>query len=264
MDESKTINGDAANWNGRTRAIGSERALVLDVLHLSRQVPAFPVECWFEMGAVAEARSAACRRISWIALFAKAYALACVDVPELRRSYLSFPWPRFFQSRYTVISVAMDRVVDEQHRLLWGRLRWPEERSLTEIQEELDEYVHGDVHQMFRQQLICGRVPRILRLMGWWWRTNIRPSQRARRLGTGSISVLASQGVLNRRHPCLLTSSLSYGPLQTDGRMWVTLQCDHRVIDGYAAATAINSMHDYLRGQVLLELRKLAGVRDAA
>ena len=81
--------------------------------------------------------------------------------------------------------------------------------------------------------------------------------QRARRVGTGSISVLAGLGVYNRLHPNILTSSLSYGPLQEDGRMWVTLQCDHRVMDGALAASALNRMHEVLTDRVLQELQQL-------
>jgi pyruvate/2-oxoglutarate dehydrogenase complex dihydrolipoamide acyltransferase (E2) component len=264
MDEMKTNASAAEHFNGRTAALGSDRAIVMDVVRLARQIPAFPVERWFDVAEVAEARSAASTRISWVALFAKAYALACKDVPQLRRFYISFPWPRFFQSRYCVISVAINRTYQGSDRLFFGRLRWPEDKSLVEIQRELDGYVKGEVDEMFRQQLLSSRVPRWIRSFGWWWRTNVRPSQRARRLGTGSISVLAGQGVFNRQHPCLLTSSLSYGPLQEDGRLWVTLQCDHRLVDGFQAAQAINLMSDYLGGQILSELRELRNSSAAA
>lgn len=248
---------NVAGMDGKIKSIGSDRALVLDLVRLAQKVPSFPVERWFEMGEVAEAREAVPRRISWVTLFAKAYALACRDTPELRRAYISFPWPRYFQSRYCVISVAVNRQLGDQERLFFGRLRWPEDKSLPEIQQELDGYVHGDVRKMFRHQLRCSRVPRLLRRLGWWWRTNFVPSQRARRIGTGGMSVLASQGVRNGLHPCMLTSSISYDALQ-DGRMWVTLQCDHRIVDGAVAARAINAMHDYMRTDILAELQSLS------
>jgi pyruvate/2-oxoglutarate dehydrogenase complex dihydrolipoamide acyltransferase (E2) component len=76
-------------------------------------------------------------------------------------------------------------------------------------------------------------------------------------LGTGSISVLAAQGVYNRLHPCILTSTVAYGPMQADGRMWVTLQCDHRVVDGVAAAEALNLFETVLKNDLLAELELL-------
>lgn len=241
----------------KTATIGSERSLILDVIRLSRDVPSFPVERWFDVAEVAEARDASPLRVSWVTLFAKAYSLACRDVAEMRRFYISFPWPRFFQSSKCVVSVAINRVVDDRNRLFFGRLRWPERKTLLQIQDELDGYIDGDITEVFRKQLLNSYIPRPLRRVGWWCRNNLQPGQRARRTGTGSISVLSGVGVMNRLHPCMLPSSLSYGPLENDGRMWVTLQCDHRVIDGTAAARAINLMHDYLRGEVLSELKDL-------
>jgi hypothetical protein len=250
--------------DGNTASIGPQRAFVLDVVRLASKVPVFPVERWFEMSSLAEARRCAEQRISWIAIFSRAYALAAADVPELRRAYLGFPWPRFHQSPYSVISVAVNRNIDGRDRLFFGRLRWPESKSLLEIQDELDGYTHGEVKQVFREQVLAARAPSMIRRIGWWWRLQARPSQRARRVGTGSISVLASQGVYNRQHPCVLSSSLSYGPMTDEGRMWVTLLCDHRIIDGMAAASAINAMHAHLQGVILDELVGLKRSAQAA
>lgn len=243
--------------DGKTSRIGSERTVVLDVLDQAREVPSFPVERWFELDSVVSARAAASVRISWVTLFAKAYALACMEVPELRRQYISFPRAGFYQSRYTVINVAINRMVNGQERLFFGRLKFPEEKKLPSIQSELDTYVHGDVRQVFRQQLLSSRLPRWIRQLGWWWRKNIIPAQRARRFGTASISTLAGHGVLNRLHPCILASSLSYGPLDNSNRMWVTLQCDHRLVDGVPAARALNRLHDILQDDIVRELTDL-------
>jgi hypothetical protein len=249
--------------DGKTWRIGSERALVLDVVRLASKVPSFPVERWFELAELSAARAASKTRISWISLFARAYGLAGRDVPQLRQSYIGWPVPRVYQSPYSIISVSVNRQTDKGERLLFGRLRFPEQRSLVEIQNELDGYIYGDLNQVFKQQMFTSTVPSWIRRFGWWWRLQWAVKHRARRVGTGSISVLASFGVNNRLHPCILTSSLAYGPQEPDGRMWVTLQCDHRVIDGAAAARAINAMHDYLRGQVLQELLNLPSPADA-
>ncbi len=247
--------------DGKTRGVGRERAIVLDVVRLARQIPSFPVERWFELQELADARSTAPQRFSWITLFAKAYGLASRDFPELRQTFVGWPIARVYQSPYCVISLAVNRQTENGDRLFFGRLRFPDQRSLAEIQLELDECVSGDVRQVFRQQLQSSALPAWIRRIGWWWRLKIDLKQKARRVGTGSMSVLASFGVHNRLHPCMLTSSLSYGPLESDGRMWVTLQCDHRVLDGVVAAKALNAMHDYLRKQILQEVRSPSGSR---
>lgn len=251
--------GHSDTMDGKIWRIGGQRALVLDVVSLAKKVPSFPVERWFDLGELAAERSASATRISWITLFARAYGLAGRDVPQLRQCYINWPVPRVYQSPYSVISVAVNRQTEQGERLLFGRLRFPEQRSLVEIQAELDDYTQGDINKAFKQQMFTSMIPTWIRRIGWWWRLQWSVTQRARRIGTGSISVLASLGVSNRLHPCILTSSLSYGPQEPDGRMWVTLQCDHRVIDGVVAARALNAMHEYLRGDVLQELRELAG-----
>ena len=34
---------------------------------------------------------------SWTSIFAKGYGLVARDFPELRRSFMSFPWPKFYE-----------------------------------------------------------------------------------------------------------------------------------------------------------------------
>lgn len=243
--------------DGRTFRLTSSRSLVVDVAHIAQKVPAFPVERWFDMGAVAHARAQASPRVSWVTLFVKAYGLVSRQIPQLRTHYLKYPIPHFYQSPGSVVSVSINRFHEGSDRLFWGRFFQPENLRLRDLQAELDLYCQGDIREIFKRQLLASKMPTLLRRLGWWWRMNFQPHKRARRLGTGSISVLAGQGVYNRLHPCILSSTLAYGPLQPDGRMWVTLQCDHRVIDGVAAAEALNQFEAVLRGQLLSELELL-------
>lgn len=255
--------------DGQRRPLGHEREVVLDVLDQASKVPSFPVERWFEVSPIAAARRAVndhptAKRISWVTLFSRAYGLASRDVPELRRMFVSFPTRGTFQSPTSVISIAINRVVErsgptgvtKQDVLFFGRFRSPEERSLESLQDELERYQTAPIGEVFRLQLHCMMIPFSLRRIGWWCRNNFQLVKRAKRTGTGSISTLAGQGVLNRLHPCMLTSSLSYGPIE-DGRMWVTLQCDHRIMDGLTAARALNAIDTHLNGAVLEELRSL-------
>ena len=72
------------------------------------------------------------------------------------------------------------------------------------------------------------------------------------------MSTLAGQGVLNRGHQTFLTSSLTYGPLDEQGRVVVTLLCDHRVVDGIVAAQALAGLETALKGPIADEMRALA------
>lgn len=243
--------------DGRIFRVNQSRALVLDIARLARNVPSFPVERWFELAEVAEARSHTSIRISWVTLFLKAFGIASQKSPLLRTHYSSFPFPYFYETPSCTISLSINRQHGGGDHLFWGRFPQPESKSLVELQNQLDRYCNDPVEQIFKRQLFSSRFPTLLRRLAWWWRLDCQPRHRGRRLGTGSISVLAGQGVYNRQHPSILTSSLSYGPMEPDGRVWVTLQCDHRVMDGVAAAEAINRINLSMNSEILSELRTL-------
>jgi hypothetical protein len=80
-------------------------------------------------------------------------------------------------------------------------------------------------------------------------------------MGTFSVSTLASHAAYNRLHPSPLTTSLAYGPLESDGRALVTLLADHRLLDGVPVARALERLEQVLLGEMVNELRQLT---DAA
>ncbi|MCA9192018.1 MAG: hypothetical protein KDB03_09655 [Planctomycetales bacterium] len=238
--------------------IGPERTIVLDIIRLARTVPSFPVERWFDVAEVALARQRCQTRISWLAVFLRAYGLASREHAFLRQCYVRRLCPSIYQSDACVISVAVNRIVNGREQLFFARIRNPDEKTVAQLQQEIDRCQTAPVELVFRQQLTAARLPSWIRRFSWWWRRNLELKKRARRMGTGSMSVLAGNGTHNRLHPCMLTSSLSYGPMEADGRMWVTLQCDHRVLDGMAASRALLSIEEALQNTVLRELRGIS------
>lgn len=249
---------------GRRRLLGRSRALVLDLLRLSQRVPTFPVEREMDLADLAALRAGGVPRISWVALFSKALALVARDVPPLRRSYLSWPWPHLYDHEQSVAMVAVNREHDGEDRLFWLRLLSPETTPLLQLHKQLERAQTGDITQIYRQQLQFSAVPALLRRLIWWGRMNLWPARRARWLGTFGLSVLASKGCYNRCPPHFLTSCLTYGPLNERGRMPVTLVCDHRVLDGVTAAKGLALLEATLRGQIAAELRGLSGMRAVA
>jgi len=208
------------------------------------------------------ARSQLKRRISWTAIFCRAYGLASREHNQLRLMYLAWPLPRVYQSPQCVISIAVNRQLENGERLFFGRISAPDSRSLGDIQCDLDRFQQDEPSRVFRSQWRAAKLPTLVRRLAWWWRMDVDHRNRARRVGTGSISALAGQGVTNRLHPCMMTSSLSFGPIDASGACLVTLQCDHRVIDGAAAARALNGICQALSGQVLRELQEMPKVEE--
>jgi hypothetical protein len=248
----------------RFRRVSCNRALVLDLVALAAREAHFPVESTFELGDVAASRQQAARRISWTVLFMKAYAMVAATCPTLRQAFCRWPWPRLCESAENVAMVAINREHRGEDRLCWGRFISPEHRSLGELQDELDAYQHEPVDKIFRRQVRLSKFPGPLRRLALWLNLNFARKRRARRLGTFSMSSLAGQQALNRFHPTLLATSLTFGPLDERGRALVTLVCDHRVLDGALAARALCALEAQLRDAIADELRALQSPRAAA
>jgi hypothetical protein len=255
---------NSTTTGARFRRISCNRALVLDLVALAARETHFPVERTLDLAEVAALRRQAARRISWTVLFMKAYAAVAANCPQLRQAYCRWPWPRLCESAENVAMVTVNREYGGEDRLCWGRFMSPERHSLSELQDELDAYQHQPVEQIFRRQVRLSKFPGPLRRLALWLNLNFARGRRARRLGTFSMSSLAGQQAVNRFHPTLLATSLTFGPLDERGRALVTLVCDHRVLDGALAARALASLHDILRGEIADELRLLQAPRAAA
>ena len=250
--------------SGRHGWLSANRSLVLDGCYFARAIPFFPVERGCDLGEVARLRKAAERRISWTAIFMKAYALVAAETPVLRRCYLRWPWPHCFQHDHNVGMLAMNREFEGSERLCWGRFISPESQSLAEIQASLDDYQSQPVEQIFKRQVFLSRLPLPVRRLIWWLNLNVFVSKRAKRVGTFSVSSLAGQGAINRFHFTVLSTSLTYSPVDEDGRCLITLICDHRIIDGAIAAAALINLEQKLNGVLAEELRSLGANRAAA
>lgn len=255
--------------------IPRSRTIVLDVVRWARRVPSFPVEQVWEAQTLSALRTEfnsqspasnhadprfSAHRISWAALFLRAYGLACRDFPPLRQTFHRFPWGRVFQSDHVGIAICVNRNIEGQDRLYFGRLEAVDSLSIREIQDRLNYYQYHDPQTAFRQQHLAAGLPRPLRDLMWWWRIEVNCRRTAQRVGTASLSTLAGQGFYNRNHPCLMTSSLSYSPLDSRGRTTVTLQCDHRVMDGFQAGQALTCLRHHFLDTVLGELQSQLGV----
>jgi hypothetical protein len=230
------------------------RALVGDVARLARGIPLFPVERALRLDAVAAARATHRPRVGWAAIFTKAYALVARELPPLRTWLAGGLAPRLVTAAESVATLAVNRVVDGEERLYWGRLHAPETLPLVAIQRYIDDCRDRPIAEVFSRQLELERTPGFLRRAVLRWNMRSANAKRATRLGTFSLSTLAGFDAVNRFHPTICTTSLSYGPLEADGRCLVTLIADHRVLDGAAAARALAWLEQALRLDIVPEL----------
>lgn len=234
------------------------RGSIADVASLAQGIPLFPVERSMDLQSLAAIRSAMTVRIGWAALFVKAYARVAAEMPMLRTWLVTGLVPRLATAPASVATVAVNRVDDGVDRLLFARLPAPEDRSLVDIQRFITDCTTKPLAEAFKRQLQFEQLPGPLRRAILRWNMNSFSPKRANRIGTFSLSTLAGFGATNRFHPTICTTSLSYAPLEADGRCLVTLICDHRVLDGAIAARALARLEEVLCGPLVAELLALA------
>ena len=235
-----------------------QRRLVCDVVSAARRVPFFPVERMIALHDLAAARAAAASRIGWAAIFVKAYAIVARDMPPLRSWYVPGLWPRQATSGESVATVSINRPIDGADVLFWAHLPSPDRQPLPELQAAIAAHATAPVDDVFRRQQELARLPGWLRRTVLWWNLHSTSPKRAKRMGTFSVSTLASHAAFNRFHPSPLTTSLTYGPLDGQGRSLVTLLADHRLLDGVPVAKALARLDEVLHTDIARELGSLA------
>lgn len=241
----------------RRMAVSRSRRLTIDVLHYNRRVPTCAHDLRCKLSRLAELRARLPSRISWSLLFIKAFALVAQKRPVLRQSYINWPWPHVLEHPHSVAMLATQREHRGEPWLFWSRFTQPDQRSLVEMQQSLDQYQSEPVEKIFLQQWRLSALPTWLRRCFWGWTLNFAGSKRAKRVGTFFLSTLASKGVEIQDPPAFLTSNLTYGPLDADGYSRVTLSYDHRLMDGSTVADCLIELESTLNGEIACELEQI-------
>lgn len=254
---------------GRSVPLTSPRRLVIDLLHFSKKVPSIPVQRTFSVRELVQERNLELvdgHRISWVALFIKAFGLIARDVADLRRAYLGFPWPRLYEHPCSIACVAVTKRWRGQEGVFFGHIREPEHQSLTAISERVRAFRNRPVEEfgVMRRALRTSRLPRPLRRLLWWYGLNVSGWLRASHFGTFGVSVYSGWGVESLHPLSPLTTTLNYGVVRPNGEVSVRLIYDHRVTDGVTIARALVALEQALLGPVLTELRSLRQLKRLA
>jgi hypothetical protein len=206
---------------------------------------------------VATARREAEVRIGWAAIFLKAYALVAGETPALRSWLAGRFRQRLATSSENMAVLAINRGDGGDDRLFFARLARPEATPLPLLQESIDRFLTRPVDEVFKRQLQLEGVPGWLRRTILRWNMRSTSPKRVTRIGTFTLSTLAGFSATNRFHPTICTTSLSYGPLDGDGRCLVTVIADHRVLDGVAVAKSLARLEEVLATRIATELRNV-------
>jgi hypothetical protein len=241
------------------------RRFVGDMLHFSQQVPTVPVQRRMKLGDVVAAREAAGPKPGWCAIFTKAYAFVCAAWPELRRAYLSFPWPHLYQHPINVGTIAVERRFNDEDAVFFAHIRQPEKLSLAEIDAKVHHFKEHPLETIssFRRGLRVSRLPRPLRRFLWWFALNVSGRKRAHFAGTYGVTAYSGLGASSLHPLSVMTSTLNYDVIEPDGSVDVRIVYDHRVLDGATVARALADLEGVLKNEIVAELRYIQRV-DAA
>ena len=237
-----------------TAPCDGHRGCVADIAMLAKDIPLFPVDRSCYLADLAEARLASPHRIGWAAIFLKAYGKIVQENPALRSWFLPGLWPRIATTNRNVATLAVNRTDNDHEQLYWARLHQPETKSLVEIQRFIDNCRTGPIEELFKRQRELELLPGFLRKAVLRWNHRSGSHKRCSRIGTFSLSTLAGYGASNHFHPTLCTTSISYRPIEADGRCLITLIADHRVIDGAVVARSLAHLEKVLQQEIIHEL----------
>jgi hypothetical protein len=178
-------------------------------------------------------------------------------------AYVTFPWPRLFESVETIASVAVQRDMAGDLGVGFAVLRGLDTWPVTRVHEAIhrDKSLPDDAVASHRRAIRLAKLPRPLRRLVWWVGLNVSGGERARLFGTFGVTAVAGTGSTSHQLLSPLTTTLSYGVFGPAGEVDVRMTFDHRVFDGGVAAKVLAALEDVLLSDLLAEL---AALRPAA
>jgi hypothetical protein len=245
---------------GRSIRLSPLRRIITDLMRYAVAVPGIPTERMMDLGAVIAARNAVPYRPAWAGIFAKACALTAREYPELRRTYVKWPWPHLFEYDDSIAAIALNREYEGEACVFPFTLAEIADRPISFIDKRIADRMQMPVtdFKAFRRVIRIGRLPGILRRPIIWLAFNM-PRQRANYFGTFAVTSVSFTGSELLYVPTVTTSLLTFGVFGPDGRTPVRMVIDHRVTDGMKYAAILARLEAILNGPILQELQSEAG-----
>lgn len=245
------------SWRWVKPSLG--RQMMADLSWASLRIPRCITTARLRIPRTLAARSAlTAPRPPWTTLFLKAFGLTAESLPALRRCHATLPWPRMLEMDNAVGCVVLERQHEGEPALSIARIPDCHAVPLPEMARRLHHAKSAPASEAgsFRLFRRFARLPWPLR------RLLMRLA-----LATGgpvvlyggnfAISTLGERGVNILDSVSVLPIFLSYGPIDAEGGVDVTLSFDHRIMDGADGAIALRRLEQMLEGGVAEELLAL-------
>lgn len=227
-------------------------------MRIAGTVPGVPVERLMDLGAVIGARNNLRERPPWVGIFAKAYALTAQELPELRRTYVKWPWAHLYEYDASVAGVTIERQHEGESFVILRIIQSPETLSLGDIAGSIHDAVTTPMENLpeFRRTVNTARLPSIIRRPLLWLGFNAS-RHRANHFGTFTVTAVSFLGADALHLPTWTTSLLTFGVFRSDGKVPVRVTMDHRVFDGMAIAKILARLEAILNGPILQEIQEM-------
>jgi hypothetical protein len=242
---------------GTVRKISLSRRVIIDLMRASADIPFVAVRRTLSIGRLAAARKSLRNRPAWAAIFAKAFAILAAEQPILRRVYLKWPWPHFYDFPQTLamIVVAPDATPDG---VLLFPVKAPDLTSLAEADAMIRSAKSQPIEAtpFFRKTMMVTRLPQPLRRLAWAIGLNFG-RQRGNYLGTLLITSVAAFGGGEVEALGPQSFILSYDKVSDDGTIDVMIRWDHRIADAAFIGGELSRLEQILNNQLADEILAL-------
>ncbi len=199
------------------------------------------------------------RKLTVTAILLKAIGVAQRAHPDSRTAPL--PFGRRAILHDIVAGFTVERFIGSQPAVYFGAIAAPDSKPLEEISDELKSYGEHDMSdvQHLATQHWFNYMPWLFRQVIIWFGQHF-PAFRLRHMGaTFGLTSLGKFGVKALVPPCVSTSTfgigeVEYRPVVRDGKvvirpmMTITLNFDHRMIDGAPAARFLHDIRGLMEG----------------
>ena len=209
---------------------------------------------------VTAARRCAPVRVGWPAIMIRAVGLLSQQWPQLRQSYLPFPWPRIYQHPICIPTLAVEREWRGERAVFFNPVVGPERRRLPRIDHYLRFLRTAPIAEVggYRRLIWASRLPQPVR--GLLWRLVLHWSGRlrSRYIGTINVNPVTERHLEALQIAAPISFVLYFCAPTPKGEMALQIFFDHRVIDGMMIGRLIVDLEKVLSTALVAELEQLS------